>query len=100
VASADHAHAHQAKGPYGYHPAAGEYDEAMVRAIRHDELSSLLRLDPKLVENAKPDSLWQVAMLYGVARRVGLHAQLLTYDTPAYYGMITAAFRRPVTPAL
>lgn len=100
VASADHGHAHLAKGPYGYHPAAGEYDEAMVRAIRHDELSSILRLDPKLVENAKPDSLWQVAMLYGVARRAGLHAQLLTYDMPAYYGMITAAFRKPVTPDL
>lgn len=100
VASADHGHAHLAKGPYGYHPAAGEYDEAMVRAIRHDELSSILRLDPKLVENAKPDSLWQVAMLYGVARRAGLHGQLLTYDMPAYYGMITAAFRKPVTPDL
>jgi len=100
VASADHAHAHQASGPYGYHPAAGEYDEAMVRAIRHDELSALLTLDPKVVEHAKPDSLWQVAMLHGVARRAGLHAHLLTYDTPAYYGMICAAFRPPVRRAL
>lgn len=98
VASADHAHAHLASGPYGYHPAAAEYDETMVRAIRRDELEMVLRLDPKVVEHAKPDSLWQVAMLHGVARRAGLRAQLLTYDLPAYYGMITAAFRRPVKP--
>jgi aromatic ring-opening dioxygenase LigB subunit len=99
VASADHGHAHLATGPYGYHPAAAEYDDAMVRAIRHDDLASVLRLDPALVEQAKPDSLWQVAMLHGVARRAGLHAHLLTYDVPAYYGMICAAFRPAVTRA-
>jgi aromatic ring-opening dioxygenase LigB subunit len=99
VASADHAHAHLTTGPYGYHPAAAEYDEAMVRAIRRDELASLLKLDPRLVADAKPDSLWQVAMLHGVARRAGLHPQLLTYDQPAYYGMICAAFRPPVSRA-
>jgi aromatic ring-opening dioxygenase LigB subunit len=99
VASADHGHAHLATGPYGYHPAAAEYDDAMVRAIRHDDLASVLRLDPALVDQAKPDSLWQVAMLHGVARRAGLHAHLLTYDVPAYYGMICAAFRPAVTRA-
>ena len=93
VASADHAHAHLRSGPYGFHPAAAAYDAAMVQAIRRDELASLLRLEPSLVASAKPDSLWQVAMLHGVAQRSGLRAELLTYDVPAYYGMICAAFR-------
>lgn len=100
VASADHAHAHQASGPYGYHAAAAEYDDAMVRAIKHDDLASLLQLAPSLVSAAKPDSLWQVAMLHGVARRAKLHPELLTYDVPAYYGMITAAFRPWARPGL
>ena len=102
VASADHAHAHEKSGPYGFHPAAAAYDEAMVRAIRHDELASVLRLTPALVAAAKPDSLWQVAMVYGVAQRAGLQASLLTYDVPTYYGMICAAFRprRAATPGL
>jgi aromatic ring-opening dioxygenase LigB subunit len=93
VASADHAHAHLRSGPYGFHPAAAAYDAAMVQAIRRDELASLLRLEPSLVASAKPDSLWQAAMLHGVAQRSGLRAELLTYDVPAYYGMICAAFR-------
>lgn len=93
VASADHAHAHRKSGPYGFHRAAAVYDAAMVSAIRRDALASVLRLEPSLVAAAKPDSLWQVAMLHGVARRAGLRAEFLTYDVPAYYGMICAAFR-------
>jgi aromatic ring-opening dioxygenase LigB subunit len=95
VASADHAHAHDKSGPYGYHPAAAEYDAVMARAIRQDDLAAVLRLDPAVVEAAKPDSLWQIAMLHGVARRSGLRAEFLSYDVPAYYGMICAAFRPP-----
>jgi aromatic ring-opening dioxygenase LigB subunit len=98
VASADHAHTHDKSGPYGYHPAAAEYDAAMARAFRFDNLAAVLQLDPALVTAAKPDSLWQVAMLHGVARRAGLHAELLSYDAPTYYGMICAAFR-PRPPA-
>ena len=102
VASADHAHAHKKSGPYGFHRAAAAYDAAMVRAIQRDELASVFRLKPSLVAAAKPDSLWQVAMLYGVARRSRLRADFLTYDVPAYYGMICAAFRPrgAATPAL
>jgi len=93
VASADHAHAHRKSGPYGFHRAAAVYDAAMVSAIQRDALASVLRLEPSLVAAAKPDSLWQVAMLHGVARRAGLRGEFLTYDLPAYYGMICAAFR-------
>jgi aromatic ring-opening dioxygenase LigB subunit len=93
VASADHAHAHDKSGPYGYHPAAAEYDAAMAKAIRNDDLAAVLRLDPAVVDAAKPDSLWQVAMLHGAAQRAGLRPEFLTYDVPAYYGMICAAFR-------
>ena len=32
VASADHGHAHDADGPYGFHPAAAAYDERVVAA--------------------------------------------------------------------
>lgn len=93
VASADHAHTHLKSGPYGYDPAGAEYDAAMARAFRYDDLAAVLQLDPSLVTAAKPDSLWQVAMLHGVARRAGLRAELLSYDAPTYYGMICAAFR-------
>ncbi|MGH2348258.1 MAG: hypothetical protein ACRDFT_02185 [bacterium] len=93
VASADHAHAHKPSGPYGFSPAAAQYDAQMVKAIESGDLDAVLRLSPRLVDRAKPDSLWQVAMLAGVTRRLGLRGELYSYEVPAYYGMICAAFR-------
>lgn len=93
VASADHAHAHKRSGPYGFHPAAARYDALMVKAVAENELMSLLRIPRRLVEQAKPDSLWQLAMLAGVQDRAGLRGALLSYEVPAYYGMICAAYR-------
>ncbi len=94
VASADHAHAHQRSGPYGFSTAAARYDASMVGAVRADDLRSVLQISPRLVRDAKPDSLWQVAMLAGVADRLRLRPELLSYQVPTYYGMICAAFRR------
>lgn len=93
VASGDHAHAHKKSGPYGFSRAAARYDALMVKAILEDDLGLALELSPKLVQDAKPDSLWQVAMLAGAAERLRLHSELLSYQVPAYYGMICAAFR-------
>lgn len=94
VASADHAHTHKKSGPYGFSPAAAGYDALMVDAIRRNDLRSLLRIDIRLVERAKPDSLWQLVMLAGIAGRLKLQPELYSYEVPAYYGMICAAFRR------
>jgi aromatic ring-opening dioxygenase LigB subunit len=93
VASADHGHAHKKSGPYGFSPAAAKYDALMVDTIRRDALRSLLRIDMNLVRRAKPDSLWQLITLAGVAERLKLRPELYSYEVPAYYGMICAAFR-------
>jgi aromatic ring-opening dioxygenase LigB subunit len=93
VASADHAHAHKKSGPYGFSAAAAEYDARMVKAIEANDLTAVLRLRPRLVDRAKPDSLWQVAVLAGITSRLGLRGELYSYEVPAYYGMICAAYR-------
>ena len=93
IASADHAHAHKKSGPYGFSPAAATYDAKMVKAIAENDLASVLRTPRSLVRRASPDSLWQVAMLTGITRRLGLHGTLYSYEVPTYYGMICAAFR-------
>jgi len=94
VASADQAHAHKKNGPYGFSERAGEYDSLVVDAIRRNQISEIMKFDPDLIESAKPDSLWQMTMLAGVADRVKLESQLISYDAPTYYGMICASFRR------
>jgi aromatic ring-opening dioxygenase LigB subunit len=92
IASADQAHAHLKSGPYGFDRAAARYDRLVVDAIRDNDLGPLLRLDTRFVEKAKPDSLWQIAMLAGVIDVVQSKSELLSYQVPTYYGMVCASF--------
>jgi aromatic ring-opening dioxygenase LigB subunit len=94
VASSDQAHAHRKDGPYGFSWRAKEYDRLVVEAIRRNELSSILGFDPSLVEAAKPDSLWQMAMLAGVLSVVPMDGELVSYQVPTYYGMLCASYSR------
>jgi aromatic ring-opening dioxygenase LigB subunit len=94
ISSADQAHAHKRSGPYGYHPSAAKYDEFVSQAIRMNRIGSISRLNKRLIEDAKPDSLWQMAMLGGLTRVVKMRGSLLSYEVPTYYGMICASFVR------
>jgi aromatic ring-opening dioxygenase LigB subunit len=86
VASADHAHAHSADGPYGFHEAAAAYD------ARFLELAAAVPVDfgplADLVDDAKADSLWQLLVLQGALGARAL--ELLAYAAPTYYGMAVA----------
>ena len=94
VASADQAHAHRKDGPYGYDRRAEQYDRLVVDAIQRDRLSAILDLDPEFVEGAKPDSLWQIAMLAGALSVVPMKGVLLSYQVPTYFGMLCASYSR------
>jgi aromatic ring-opening dioxygenase LigB subunit len=95
VASADHGHAHDPDGPFGFHPAAADYDARVVELVEANELGALAELEP-IVEDAKADSLWQMTVLHG-ALGDAFDVELLSYDCPTYFGMLCASFepRRP-----
>ena len=86
IASADHGHAHQADGPYGFHPAAAEYDRRFRELVPTGDFRPLA----ELVADAKADSLWQLLVLQGATGARG--GELLAYAAPTYYGMAVAAF--------
>jgi aromatic ring-opening dioxygenase LigB subunit len=90
VASADHGHAHDPDGPFGFHPAAAEYDERVTAIVRENRLGEVLGLEP-IVTDASADSLWQLAMLHGALGN-GFTAELLSYEAPTYFGMLVAAY--------
>jgi aromatic ring-opening dioxygenase LigB subunit len=92
VASADQAHAHKKKGPYGFDRRADEYEREVVKAIEEGSLESLMEMDPDFIEGAKPDSLWQMTMLAGALSVVHMRALLISYQVPTYYGMICASY--------
>ena len=97
IASADQAHAHSRTGPYGYSPAASEYDGIVQDLIRENKLKRVMGLDPRFVERAKPDSLWQMTLLAGVTDAVASRSELISYEVPTYYGMACAGYEPLVT---
>jgi aromatic ring-opening dioxygenase LigB subunit len=94
VASADLGHAHDAHGPYGFDPAAAEFDAACCEAVRAQDLGRLLGFDRDWVERAKPDALWQMLNLHGAIDGQGFWGELLSYEVPTYFGMLCAAYER------
>ena len=94
IASCDHGHAHDPKGPYGYSPASKTFDDRVVDLVKRNALGELLSFDPPFVADAKADSFWQMLMLHGA---IGdrWRAELLSYEAPTYFGMLCAAFAPP-----
>jgi aromatic ring-opening dioxygenase LigB subunit len=91
IASADHGHAHDPEGPYGYHPDAKTYDQLIVELVRGERLDRLSEIPIELVEQAKADSWWLMLMLHG-ATASGWRGRLISYEAPTYFGMLTAAY--------
>jgi aromatic ring-opening dioxygenase LigB subunit len=91
IASADHGHAHDPEGPYGYDPAAPEYDARLVELVKANRLAGLLDFDPAFVDAAKADSWWQLLMLHG-ALGDGWEGDFLSYESSTYFGLICAAY--------
>jgi aromatic ring-opening dioxygenase LigB subunit len=93
IASADHAHAHDPAGPYGFDQAAKEYDERIVELVRGERLDELTSWDDDFVERAKADSFWQLLMLAGALGADGdWRSELLSYEAPTYFGMLCASY--------
>jgi len=92
VASADQAHTHDRKGPYGFHPASAKFDKLVKKAVEENNLKILFNLKKRFIEDAKPDSIWQIAILGGVLEQVQMKSELISYQAPTYFGMLCAAY--------
>lgn len=92
IASADWAHAHAADGPYGFDPAAKLLDGLVCEAVRQGDLGQMLGYDDALIEQAKPDGIWQALMLHGALQVVPMKGELLSYEAPTYFGLLCAAY--------
>jgi aromatic ring-opening dioxygenase LigB subunit len=84
IASADHAHAHDPDGPYGFDAAAAVYDRRFLELAAAGDFRPLA----ELADAAKADSLWQLLVLQGAVDSRPL--ELLAYAAPTYYGMAVA----------
>jgi aromatic ring-opening dioxygenase LigB subunit len=93
IASADHGHGHTADGPYGFAAESAPYDELIQELVAGNRLGELAGIDPAWALAAKADSFWQLLMLHG-AIGDGFDVELLSYEAPTYFGMLTASYAR------
>jgi aromatic ring-opening dioxygenase LigB subunit len=93
IASADHGHGHTADGPYGFAAESAPYDALIQELVAGNRLGELTTVDPAWAVAAKADSFWQLLMLHG-AIGDGFDVELLSYEAPTYFGMLTASFTR------
>lgn len=93
IASADHGHGHAEDGPYGFAAESAPYDALIQELVAENRLSELVEVDAAWAIAAKADSFWQLLMLHG-AIRASFDADLLSYEAPTYFGMLTASFTR------
>jgi aromatic ring-opening dioxygenase LigB subunit len=92
IASCDHGHGHDPKGPYGFTPKSKEFDQAVVGLIQSGANLQFSRLGSAFARDAKADSYWQMLMLEGALGQDRWKGELLSYEAPTYFGMLCAAY--------
>lgn len=92
IASADMGHSHDATGPYGYDPASAEYDQAVIEAVKAQDLGRLLSFDLEWVKRASTDSFGQILNLHGAIEGTNFQGKFLSYEVPTYFGMMCVAY--------
>lgn len=98
IASCDWSHAHQETGPYGHHEAAEKLDARVVEHLQSGDLEALTSLPPQLIEDAKPDGLWQTLVLAGAIPPEERQVEFLSYEVPTYFGLMCAGFAKQPSP--
>ncbi|MEH7884202.1 extradiol ring-cleavage dioxygenase [Bacillus sp. JJ1609] len=92
IASCDWAHAHDEHGPYGYHPAAKQFDEKAVELIKTNQLEKMAEFEAAFIDDAKPDGIWQTLILAGAIPIEERNVEFLSYEVPTYFGLICAGY--------
>ncbi len=92
IASADQGHGHDSAGRYGFHPESAAFDARVADIVARGALDELVDIPREDVTAALADSWWQMLMLVGALRQnnVEFDCELLAYEAPTYYGMLTA----------
>ena len=94
IISADHGHAHDENGPYGYRKESEEYDRLIMKLINENRLDELPEIPDELIRAAMPDSYWQMLIMLGAMRVGEFELKESAYACPTYFGMAGALWVR------
>lgn len=91
IISADQAHTHNKNGPYGYSPMAEKYEDMVKNWIINND-DTIINFDNDIINKAKPDSYWNMLILYGFIKSSKIKLKLDYSYVQEYFGMLFAYY--------
>jgi len=92
IASGDLSHVLKAEGPYGFDPAGPKLDASIVKAVKEQDVRSLLELDPALLQHGAECGLRSILFLFGIFAGKKYATEVLSYEGPFGVGYMVAVF--------
>lgn len=92
IAAGDLSHCLSSDAPGGFCKEGPAFDEAVLRAIRQNSLSSLLSLPEELILHAHESGLRPLLILLGLLDKRLYEAEILSYEHPFGVGYLVAEF--------
>ena len=90
VISADQAHCHSSKGPYGFAEESAVYERIIEECTRKSDFSRLYGMKEEFVNKAKPDSYWNMLIFDGIMQETGMKSVMDCHYVQVYFGMMLA----------
>lgn len=90
IFSADMAHTHSADGPYGYSEDSARYDDLVQDIFRRQKFSECYGISEQMIKNARPDSFWNLLIMWGFLSNGGISMKMEYYYVAHYFGMLFA----------
>jgi len=92
IASGDMSHVLAEEGPYGLHPSGPKFDKKFTDLLKKKDVSGILNMNPRLVEEAAECGLRSFCMLLGALEeeKADWQPETLSYEAPFGVGYLVA----------
>jgi len=93
IASGDLSHRLTFDAPAGYSPKGKIFDEQLIKFLKNKATNSILKMDPKLIEEAGECGLRSIIILLGILQDLNYQPEILSYEGPFGVGYLVMNFK-------
>jgi len=93
IASGDLSHRLTKNAPAGFSPKGAKFDKKLIEYLKADKVQSILKMNPKLINEAGECGLKSLVMLLGILDGLNYQPHILSYEAPFGVGYLTAEFK-------
>ncbi|MCD6470917.1 AmmeMemoRadiSam system protein B [bacterium] len=93
IASGDLSHRLTFDAPAGYSPKGKIFDEQLIKFLKNKATNSILKMDPKLIEEAGECGFRSIIILLGILQDLNYQPEILSYEGPFGVGYLVMNFK-------